>query len=247
VAIAFGALTGFFSAAAIPAALVWRRRGIPWIARTWARLTLRVAGVSVDLGFEGPPLEGAPPMVVMANHTSHFDVVSLYATLPFAVRMVAKRELTYIPIFGWALALGAAIVIDRKSRQQAIASLERAGAVIRSGVPVLMFPEGTRTPPGVLGPLKKGPFHLALAARVPVLPIGIQGTGEILQKGSWRIHPGRVTLRIGTPIPTHALPDDDQGRAQLAEVVGAALADLGRLEAQPGPSGIGLDTPSRHP
>src|SRR5262249_33769089 len=96
-------------------------------------------------------------------------------------------------------------------------SIERAGRAIRQGRSVLMFPEGTRTPPGQLGPLKKGPFHLALSAGVPVLPIGLHGTGSILLPGDWRIHPGRVVMVVGRPIETSGRGDTDDARDALLE------------------------------
>lgn len=231
VALGFGVITGFYSLIAIPFALLWPDAGIPVIARRWARTALRVSGVRVEFSSDTAlPERGA--FVVMANHTSHFDVVSLYASLPLAVRMVAKRELTYIPIFGWALALGGAIVIDRGNRERAIASIERAGRVLRRGSSVVLFPEGTRTAPGLLGTLKKGPFHLASGARLPILPIGIRGTGEIMATGDWRIHPGVVSVHAGAPIRTDDVGDDDAGREVLRARVEAALTQLGQLERE---------------
>jgi 1-acyl-sn-glycerol-3-phosphate acyltransferase len=195
------------------------------IERIWGRMILALCGVKVRV--EGADRRfDAPAYLVMANHTSHFDVIALCASVPIYLRAVAKRELGYIPIFGWVLWMGAAIMIDRGDRQKAIASIERAGRAIRQGRTVLMFPEGTRTPPGVLGPLKKGPFHLATSAKVPILPIGVIGTGQVLLPGDWRIRPGPVVVRIGDPIPTEGVPDDDAGRSLLMERVADALKAL---------------------
>lgn len=242
VGLAFAFVTAFFSLLAIPFAILVPDRGVPIVARRWARAALAVAGVEVELERVGVLPAGA--VVVMANHTSHFDVVALYAALPIAVRMVAKRELTLIPIFGWALALGGAIIIDRGKRERAIASIERAGKVIRRGASVVLFPEGTRTPPGILGPLKKGPFHLAQSAQVAVLPIGVVGTGEILKKGDWRIHPGRVRLCVGEPVGPFPGGDSDTAREALMGAVAGALTRLGNLRAE---DGFSLDTAGRDP
>jgi 1-acyl-sn-glycerol-3-phosphate acyltransferase len=215
------------------------------IARFWAKTIVRLTGVEVELiGFDRSKLD-APAYLVMANHSSHFDVIAMFATLPLDMRPVAKRELGYIPIFGWALILGAAIMIDRGARERAIASIERAGRAIREGRTVLMFPEGTRTPPGVLGPMKKGPFHLAQAARVPVLPIGIHGTGDVLLPGDWKIRRGRVVVRVGAPIPTDTVPEGDGGRDRLAAQVAGALSDLMRVP--PGSPELFVDTARRTP
>jgi 1-acyl-sn-glycerol-3-phosphate acyltransferase len=220
------ALTLVFSTLALLSVIVAPfTQAVAHVSRWWAKVLVRVC--SVELEVEG--LEHAQPgrpYLVMANHTSHFDVPCLFASVPILVRPVAKKELAFIPVFGWVLWLGAAIMIDRGDRQRAVASIERAGRTIRGGRSVLMFPEGTRTPPGELGPLKKGPFHLAITARVPVLPIGLVGTGAVLRRGDWRIHPGRVSVRIGAPIDTAGLSDDEAGRAILADRTALALADL---------------------
>lgn len=194
------------------------------IAPWWARQVAALAGVRVE--YEGPdvPLD-APAYLVMANHTSHFDALALYATLPLTMRGVAKRELGYIPIFGWALRLGVAIMIDRGDRAKAVRSIERAGRAIAGGRTVLMFPEGTRTPEGTLGALKKGPFHLAVAAGVPVLPVGLSGTGRVLPKGDWRLRPGRVRVRVGRPIPPPTGPTEG-AQVAIARAVEAALKAL---------------------
>lgn len=223
-AIVFGAWTGLMSSLAIPAALVSPGRWVPWVAQRWGRGALALMGVTLEV--EGAETLDEQAHVIMANHTSHFDVVCLWASLKRPIRMVAKRELTLIPIFGWALALGAAIVIDRGNREKAMRSMARARRALDRGHSVLLFPEGTRTPPGTLGPLKKGPFHLALGARASVLPIGLEGTGDVLAKGDWRIHPGRVRLRLGAPIATDGYEDSDEGRAALAADVGASLRAL---------------------
>ncbi|MFO0724513.1 MAG: lysophospholipid acyltransferase family protein [Myxococcota bacterium] len=228
VAAGFAALTIGYSLAAVPAVLVDPDRGAPRMARRWAKRCLGLAGVDVEI--DAPPDLGPGPYVVMANHTSHFDVVALYGHLPIGVRFVAKKELSYIPVFGWVLALGAAIIIDRKNHEAAVRSLDKAGQAVAAGASVLLFPEGTRTPPGHLGDLKKGPFHLALAARVPVLPVGIEGSGDVLAKGDWHIRRGHIRIRIGTPIPTTGYPEGEAGRAALMADVAKALEGLGHLQ-----------------
>lgn len=219
------ALYSFLALWAVP--FIRTGRTMTAIARAWSKAVVRACGVHVEVVGLDQALD-APAYLVMANHTSHFDVISIYSSIPINMRPVAKRELGYIPVFGWALWAGAAIMIDRGDRARAIASIERAGRAIRGGRSVLLFPEGTRTPPGELGPMKKGPFHLAAEARVPILPIGLGGTGQVLLPGDWRIHPGRVVIRVGKPIPTEGVPPGDEGRDRLAGEVAAALAELMR-------------------
>jgi 1-acyl-sn-glycerol-3-phosphate acyltransferase len=219
-------LTVFWSLVAAIAVLLDRHGPMVGnVARIWARSVLAVCGVKLEVHGLDQKLD-APAYLVMANHTSHFDVISLFAGVPISLRPVAKRELGYIPIFGWVLVIGAAIMIDRGDRARAIASIERAGRAIRKGRSVLMFPEGTRTPPGELGPLKKGPFHLALSAKVPVLPIALYGTGRVLMRGDWRIHPGRVVMVIGAPLETAGRDDSEPEREALLEDVKRELSQL---------------------
>ncbi len=225
-AVALVVLTVFWSLVGAVVVIVNRGgSGIGIVARLWAKTVLLACGVTVDVRGADQTFD-APAYLVMANHTSHFDVITLFGRLPINMRPVAKRELGYIPIFGWVLVIGAAIMIDRGDREKAIASIERAGRAIRGGRSVLMFPEGTRTPPGELGALKKGPFHLALSAKVPVLPIGIHGTGSVLLPGDWRIHPGRVVMVVGKPIDTSPLTDSDESREALMQDVRRDLEAL---------------------
>lgn len=224
-AAAIAALTAFWSVVAL-LALPLGPKVVLALARIWSSQILSACGVRVDAGDPPVPLS-EKAYLVMANHTSHFDVLSIYGASSIqGMRPVAKRELGFIPLFGWALALGAAIMIDRRNRQRAVASIERAAATIRSGRSVLMFPEGTRTPQGELGPLKKGPFHLATEAKVPILPVAVHGTGDILRSGDWKIRPGRVAIRVGHPIPTADAGDGEEARAALMAKVREALLSL---------------------
>lgn len=231
-ALAMTIVTVAFSVAGLGVALTGGGRRFTKVAAVWGRALTWLCGVKVVAeGTHGP--FDAPAYVVMANHSSHFDVISIYACFPFDIRPVAKRELGYIPVFGWVLRAGAAIMIDRGNRKRATASIERAGQTIRGGRSVLMFPEGTRTPAGIVGDLKKGPFHLALTAGVPVLPVGVEGAGLILPPGDWRIRPGTVRVRIGTPISTEGLRNTPEHRAYVSRQVRTALADLSRSSLDP--------------
>ncbi len=202
-------------------------RYTPPVVRLWARHLLLMCGVKVEV-FEPPEPLDEPAYLVMSNHSSHFDVPSLFSATSIDMRPVAKEELGSIPVFGWALRMGAAIMIDRRNSEKAHASIQRAAETIRSGRSVLMFPEGTRTPTEELGPLKKGAFHLALAARVPVLPVAVLGTREVLPSGGWRIKPGRVQVRYGRPIPTADLPEGEEGREILMGAFRRSIAELVR-------------------
>jgi 1-acyl-sn-glycerol-3-phosphate acyltransferase len=139
----------------------------------------------------------------MANHRSHFDVLAVMDALSeFQLRWVAKKELTEVPIFGWALQHTDHIIIDRTDHAQAVASLRAARAQMERGVSVIIFPEGTRSEPDDLEmlPFKKGGFMLALETGFPIVPIAIRGSALVLPKGGWEVADGDIDVVVGAPI-----------------------------------------------
>lgn len=178
-------------------------------ARRWARKVLKAAGVPVQTkGFDRIPDD--KPVVFVANHQSFFDILALGATLPGTFRFVAKKELAKVPIFGSSLKAAGHIYIDRQRQQSAFGSYQKAAEVVKAGVSAVVFGEGTRSRTGNLLPFKKGPFVLAIAAQVPVVPVYCAHTYGILPKGEWRIRPRPVTLYFGEPIPTAGLDYEDR-------------------------------------
>jgi 1-acyl-sn-glycerol-3-phosphate acyltransferase len=179
--------------------------------RRWARGVLRSSGVTVTTeGLERVPRDR--PSVYVSNHQSFFDILSLAVALPEPVRFVAKKELARIPVFGGALRAAGHIYIDRQRRQAAFESYEQAAAVIRGGTNAVVFAEGTRSRTGDLLPFKKGPFVLAIAAGVPLVPVYCANTFDILPKGHLRIRPRPVTLYFGEPISTAGMDYEDRTR-----------------------------------
>jgi 1-acyl-sn-glycerol-3-phosphate acyltransferase len=194
---------------------------VVWVARNWVRWILATCGVRVERsGLEG--LDLSRPYVVMANHQSVFDTAAIVATWPGSFRFVAKRELTWIPFFGWALAASGHVIIDRSNRESSVRSLERAAERVRNGKTVIIFPEGTRQPAGQIGEFKSGGFHLALAAQVPIVPASVSGSSRITPPHSLRVESGRILVRYGEAIPTAGLTLDD--RQKLKETVRSAIA-----------------------
>jgi 1-acyl-sn-glycerol-3-phosphate acyltransferase len=179
----------------------------------------------------------------MSNHQSVFDIAAIIHTLPVSWRFVAKRELTWIPVFGWALALSGHVIINRSAREQAVQSMRDAAQRIRGGTKVIVFPEGTRSTTGQMREFKSGGFHLALAAQVPILPASVSGSSKITPPHSLRIENGRILVRYGEAIPTAGLGLDD--RQQLKEVVRNAIAAgfEPELEQRPGPASLTLSAP----
>jgi 1-acyl-sn-glycerol-3-phosphate acyltransferase len=189
--------------------------GVIWVGRSWIAWILAACRVRIEAdGLDD--LDTKQPYVLMSNHQSVFDIAAIVTTWPEDFRFVAKRELTWIPFFGWALAAGGHVIIDRGRRERAVASLARAANRVRSGTNVIIFPEGTRSPSGRLTEFKSGGFHLAIQAGVPILPITVSGSRRITPKRSLRIESGRIRIHYGTPIPTRGLGLDDRAKLKAA-------------------------------
>jgi 1-acyl-sn-glycerol-3-phosphate acyltransferase len=179
-------------------------------AAQFARRVVEV--LAVDLRVTGgDEVDPTATYVYMSNHQSHLDIPMLYAALPGrTIRMVGKTELFQIPLWGRGLRAAEFIEVDRSDRTRAVASMKRAGDLIRDGVSVYLAPEGTRSRDGRVGPLKKGGFHLATSTGVPIVPIAIRGTIEILPRGGRSARPGcTVDVHIGAPITVgnRSIPD----------------------------------------
>jgi 1-acyl-sn-glycerol-3-phosphate acyltransferase len=174
------------------------------ITRAWARCIVFTSRVPVEI--EG--LEKIPPVpcVYMSNHQSYFDVICLIGYLPVPVRFVAKKVLTYIPVFGQLMWATGHVIIKREDQKQAFGKLDQAAEKIQTGTSVLVFPEGTRSPDHKLGPFKKGGFVLAVKAGVPIIPISITGTHPMMPKGSFRFTRTIVRIRIGDPVASMEYP-----------------------------------------
>ncbi len=169
------------------------------VAQIWARSILRVSGVGVSVRGRRH-IDPERPMIYMSNHQSLFDIPVLLGHLPVQFRWLAKAELFRIPIFGHAMRRAGYISIDRTDRKSAFESLARAAGMIRDGVSVLIFPEGTRSRSNTVRPFKKGGFVLAVDSGVPVAPVITLGPHEIMPKGQLIITPKDVTVEIRPPI-----------------------------------------------
>lgn len=171
------------------------------VPRIWARMICWCAGVEVTL--EGNTnLDAGKTYIFAANHQSQFDIAVLQGYLGFDFRWMAKKELFSIPLFGAGMRAAGAISVNRSHGRQALQSLNEAAQQISDGTSVVIFPEGTRSPSGELQDFKSGAMVLAIKARVPVVPVAIIGTHEILAKGKLLSRSGRVRIRIGKPIDT---------------------------------------------
>ena len=162
--------------------------------------------LEVDLHATGADHVPDRAVVYMSNHQSHLDIPMLYATLPSTtIRMLAKKELFQIPLWGRGLRAAEFVEVDRADHSRAVRSIEQAAELIQNGVSIWMAPEGTRSRDGRIGKLKKGGFHLAKETATPIVPVAIKGTIDILARGTRTMHRGKhVEVTIGHPIDVGA-------------------------------------------
>ena len=192
-----------------------------WSARTWARFILWIFRIRITVrGTER--LDSTRHYIYVSNHASGFDIPVVLAGINDQVRIVLKKELTRIPIWGWALKWGYYIPIDRSNPKTALQSLDEAASRMRDGASVLLFAEGTRTRDGRLQPFKRGAFSLAVKSGVPVVPLTINHSYDIQPKGEFRVNGGSVTIILGDPIVTSGpdgITDDRLLMERVAKVI----------------------------
>jgi 1-acyl-sn-glycerol-3-phosphate acyltransferase len=187
-----------------------------WFARTWAKMMLRILSVRVKLrGLEN--VNFSQPAVYAANHLSALDIPVLYATLPIQFRILAKKELFAYPFLGWHLRRSGQIPVDQQDARASLRSLNRAGESLREGMPLVVFPEGGRSPSGELQQFMGGAFYAALKAQVPVVPIVITGVRELLPMNSFHALPGEADVVFCHPVPTDGMTSRDMDK--LAAIV----------------------------
>ena len=210
------ALLAFWGVAGLPVAFI----GFPWtfisgkvdllyrMAVGIALFGVRLVGVKVEVvGLD--KLDWRRTYIFMCNHVSNLDPPIVIPIMPRRTSVLVKKELFRVPILGWAMRLASLVPVDRRNREAAIASLRLAAEVLRSGVNMTVWPEGTRSPDGRLLPFKKGPFHLAKESGVPIVPITLVGTYEIWPKGEFAIHPGTATVIFHEPLNPAAYPSQE--------------------------------------
>ncbi len=204
-------------------AITRSRRGFRWATRLWAEGMARGWGMRVEaVGVENLDPNGT--YVFMANHLSHADIVALFVALPMNVGFLAKKELRSVPFLGQAMVAGGHVFIDRARRERAFQAMEDAAGQVSAGASIVVFPEGTRGNEERIQAFKKGGFHLARKANVPVVPVGLRGTRTIMARDELVIRPGSVSVHIGTPIAPANFPDADSFAAAVREQVAVLSA-----------------------
>jgi 1-acyl-sn-glycerol-3-phosphate acyltransferase len=188
------------------------------IARSWARTSLRIAGAPVTvIGRENL----VPVAVYTSNHTSFMDTPLVFSSLPFQFRILAKQSLWKWPFIGWHLQRSGQIPVDEESGSGSIAGLNRAIRVLKSGMPLFIFPEGGRTQDGQVQPFMRGPAYISIRARAPLVPIALIGTYELLPIHTHHFRPGPVKLVIGRPIDAsgYTIRQADELTAKLRDEI----------------------------
>ena len=170
------------------------------ISRFWAWGILKLCGIRLVVqGLEG--LDPNRQYIFIANHQSYIDIPALVQALSqFQLRWIAKKELFWVPLFGWVLWSSKHIIVDRSSLSRAMNSLSRARERIEKGISVVVFPEGTRSRHGDLLPFKRGGFLLAFKSQTPIVPVTIKGSGVVWSRGDWRIRSGEIAIVMGKPV-----------------------------------------------
>lgn len=224
---AIGLLTVIFSSAmAACAACLWvvdrQRKAVHWLAGVWGRTVFwcRPSWQVTVTGREH--LEPHRRYILVANHQSLLDIMALYH-LNRQFKWIVKEELFRIPFLGWAMALAGYVQLARTQPHSIHDAYERARRWLASGMSVLFFPEGTRSRTGEVGSFKNGAFKLAVETGIPVVPIAVSGTRDLLVKGRWRFRPGpqRVRVTVLPPIAptTSAEALRDAARARILKTL----------------------------
>lgn len=196
------------------------------ISQFWGRfIVLPALGIKVDVRQDAPIPPGA--CIFMSNHQSYLDILALLSHLPGFFSFIAKKELFSIPLLGWYIRGAGHIFIEREDSVKSLDALKTSLYRLKSGVPIIVFPEGTRGKEGEMLPFKRGGFLIAAQAGVPIVPIRLRGTASVLPKGSVWLRAGKVSLHIGKQIDVSGIPGSKKDREkQLTEIVRRTIEAL---------------------
>ena len=171
-------------------------------ARAWSNLILKTTGVRVTVD-GGGRLDPTRSYVLASNHQSIYDIPILFAALPLQLRIVAKSSLGSFPFLGWHLQRTGHLLVNRKNPGADIVTKMRR--LVSEAHSLIVFPEGTRSVDGRVGRFKKGPFLVAVDAKLPVVPVSVSGSRHVMKKGRLMVRPGHVRVTVHEPIPSEGL------------------------------------------
>jgi 1-acyl-sn-glycerol-3-phosphate acyltransferase len=198
-------------------------RRLHWFSYAWSRLIMK--SIFSPLKVSGlDRIDTSKPLVYAVNHASALDIPALYANLPFQFRIAFKKELLAYPVVGWQLKRSGQICLDQQNPTRSVGAIRTALKGLKGGMPLVIFPEGGRTPDGEIKPFLSGAFFLAIKAQVDVVPVALVGTYELLPMDTYHIKCRPLEMRVGAPIPTAGLTIRDM--ESLSARVQKAVEDL---------------------
>jgi 1-acyl-sn-glycerol-3-phosphate acyltransferase len=198
-------------------------RRLHWFSRTWSWMIMKTILSPVKVtGLD--KIDVAKPHVYAVNHASAMDIPVLYVYLPFQFRIVFKKELLAYPVVGWQLKRSGQVCIDQQKPTNSIAAIRSAVKSLKAGMPLVIFPEGGRTPDGEIKPFLPGAFFLAIKAPVDIVPVALVGTYELLPMNTYHLKCRPLEMRVGEPISTAGLSMRDMDA--VSEQVKKAIEEL---------------------
>jgi 1-acyl-sn-glycerol-3-phosphate acyltransferase len=216
--------TVVFGLVSIPVSLFGdRERILHAFARGWSWMIMKTIFSPVKVtGLD--KIDTSRPYVYAVNHASALDIPVLYVYLPFQFRIAFKKELLSYPIVGWHLTRSGQVCVDQQNPAGSIGSIRSALKSLKAGMPLVIFPEGGRTPDGEIKPFLPGAFFLAIKAKVDIVPVALTGTFDLLPMNTYHIKSQPLEMRVGEPISTAGLSGHDM--QTLSDKVQKAVMDL---------------------
>jgi len=198
-------------------------RRLHWFSYAWSWLIMK--SIFSPLTVTGlDKIDTTKPHVYAVNHASALDIPVLYVNLPFQFRIAFKKELLSYPVVGWQLKRSGQVCIDQQNPAHSISSIRAALKGIKAGLPLVIYPEGGRTPDGEIKPFLAGAFFLAIKAQVDIVPVALVGTYELLPMNTYHIKSRPLEMRVGKPISTIGLKLHDM--EELSARVQRAMEEL---------------------
>ena len=202
-----------------------------WFARAWSKTIMKT--IFSPMGVIGlEKIDFSKPHVYAVNHGSALDIPILYAYLPFQFRIVHKKELLSYPLVGWHLKRSGQVCVDQQHPSRSVGHIKSAVRTLKSGMPLVIFPEGGRSADGKIQPFLPGAFFMAIKAQVDIVPIALVGTYELLPMDTYHIKSRPIEMRVGEPIATAGLTLRDMealSRRVQREMEGMYYATTGVL------------------